>query len=90
MSSHFNLGVCVRLDSIWVTFMNVVSCLSILCSTNDLDNVGAMISCTHYSDKEPQCPVIVDYRNRLSCIEWDFPVATCTVTVSCTLDCTFL
>ena len=90
LSSHFNLGVLVRLDSIWVTFTNVVLCSSVLSSTNDFDNVWAMIGCTYYSGREPQCPVIVDYRNRLSCIEWGFPAATCTVMVSCTLGCTFL
>ena len=89
MSSHFNLGVSIRLDSIWVTLMNVVSCLSVLSSTNDFDGVGAMIGCVYYSDREPQCPVIVDYRNRMSCIKWGFLVATCMVIVSCTLGCTF-
>ena len=73
-----------------MTFTNVVSCSSVLCSTNDFDDVGAMISCTYYSGREPQCPVIVDYRNRLSCIEWGFPVATDTVMVSCTLGGMFL
>ena len=90
LSSHFNLWVHVRLDSIWVMFMNVVSCLSILSSTNDFDDVGAMIGCTYYSGREPQCPVIVNYRNRLSCIEWGFPAATCMVMVICTLGCMFL
>ena len=90
LSSHLNLGVHVRLDSIWVMFTNVVSCSPILSSTNDFDNVWAMIGCTYNSGREPQCPVIVDYRNRLSCIEWGFPAATCTVMVSCTLGCTFL
>ena len=82
--------VCVRLDSIWVMFTNVISCSSLLSSTNNFDDVWAMISCTYYSGREPQCPVIVDYRNRLSCIEWGFPAATCMVMVSCTLGCTFL
>ena len=59
LSSHFNLGVHVRLDSIWVTFMNVVSYSSVLSSTNDFDDVWAMISCMYYSGREPQCPVIV-------------------------------
>ena len=71
-------------------FTNVVSCLSVLSSTNDFDGVGAMIGCMYHSGREPQCPVIVDYRNRLSCIEWGFLAATCMVMVSCTLDCTFL
>ena len=44
-----------------------------------------MICCTYYSGREPQCPVIFDYRNRLSCIEWGFPAATYMVMVSCTL-----
>ena len=65
MSSHFNLGMCVRLDSIWVMFMNVVSCSSVLSSTNDFGDVRTMIDCAYYSGREPQCPVIVDYRNRL-------------------------
>ena len=52
LSSHFNLGMCVRSDRIWVTFMNVVLCSSILSSTNDFDNVWAMISCTYYSGRE--------------------------------------
>ena len=79
------VAVHVRLDSIWVTFTNVVSCSPVLSSTNDFDDVWAMIGCTYYSGREPQCPVIVNYRNRLSCIEWGFPAATCMVMVSCTL-----
>ena len=51
---HFNLGVHVRLDSICMMFMNVVSFSSVLSSTNDFDNVGAMIGCMYYSGKEPQ------------------------------------
>ena len=90
LSSHLNLGVHVRLDSIWVMFTNVLSCSSKLSSTNDFDDVGNMIGCMYYSGREPWCPVIVDYRNRLSCIEWGFLVATCIVMVSCTLSCTFL
>ena len=39
LSSHFNLGVRVRLDSIWVMFTNVVSCSPVLSSTNDFDDV---------------------------------------------------
>ena len=89
LSSHFNLGVCVRLDSIWVTFRNVVSCSSVLSSDNDFDDVGAMISCMYYSGRESHCPVIVDYRNRLSCIEWGFPVAT-DMLISCPLGGMFL
>ena len=53
MSSYFNLGVYVRLDGIWVMFTNVISCLSVLSSTNDFDDVGAMIGCTYYSGREP-------------------------------------
>ena len=68
LSSHFNLGRCVRLDSIWVTLTNVVSCSPVLSTTNNFDDVGTMIGCTYYSGREPQCPVIVDYRNSLSCI----------------------
>ena len=56
LPSHFNLGVHVRIDSIWVTFMNVVSCLPVLSSTNDFDDVWAMIGYMYYSGREPQCP----------------------------------
>ena len=62
------LGVHVRLDSIWMMFMNVASCLNVLSSTNNFHDVGAMISCMYYNGWEPQCPVIVYYRNSLSCI----------------------
>ena len=72
LSSNFNLGVCVRLDRIWVTFMNVVSCSSVLSSINNFDNVRAMISCMCYIGREPHCPVIVDFRNSSSCIQWRF------------------
>ena len=58
-SCHLNLGVHVRLDSIWMMFMNVVLYSSVLSSTNDFEDVGAMISCIYYSGREPQCPVIV-------------------------------
>ena len=37
--SHLHLGMHVWLDSIWVTFMNVVSCSSVLSSTNSFDDV---------------------------------------------------
>ena len=39
LSSYFNLVVCVMLDSIWMTFTNVVSCSSVFSSTNDFDDV---------------------------------------------------
>ena len=48
------------------------------------------IGCTYYSGREPQCPVIIDYRSRLVCIKWGFPMATCMVMVSCTVGWTFL
>ena len=47
-----------------------------------------MIGCAYNSSREPQCPVIVDYRNSLSCIEWGFLAGTCTNMVSSTLGCT--
>ena len=88
LSSHFNLGLHVRFDSIWVMFMNVVSCLSVLsCQTNNIDNVGTMIGCAYNVGRDPQFPVIVDYRNSLSCIQWGFLAGTCIVMVSCTLGC---
>ena len=62
------LGVHVRPDSIWMMFMNVFSCLNVLSSTNSFHDVGAIISSMCYSGREPQCPVIVYYRNSLSCI----------------------
>ena len=34
--------------------MDVVSCSSVLSFMNNFDNVGAMISCTYYSGREPQ------------------------------------
>ena len=79
------------LDSIWVMFTNVVLCSSVLSSTNDFDNVGTMICCTYYSGREPQCPVIVNYRNRLSCIEWSFPVQSwlAAVWVACSSNLSF-
>ena len=57
-------GVYVMLDNIWVMFMNVVSCSSVLSSTNDFDEVGTMISCMYYSchsvlslfNTETDCP----------------------------------
>ena len=88
LSSHLNLGVHVRLDSIWVMFTNVVSCSFVLSSINDFVDVWAMIACTTVVGS--QCPVIVDYRNRLSYIEWGFLAVTCMVMVSCTLGCMFL
>ena len=49
----------VRLDGIWMMFMNVVLYSSVLRSTNNFDDVGAMIGCVYYSGREPQCPVFV-------------------------------
>ena len=38
--------------------MNVVLCSSVLSSTNNLHDVGAMVGCMYYSGgREPQCPV---------------------------------
>ena len=71
----------VRFDSIWVIVTNVVSCLPVFSSTNNFDDVGAMISCMYYSGREPLCPVIVYYRISLSCKEWGFLAATCMVMV---------
>ena len=43
--SHSHLRIHIRLDNIWMMFTKVVTCLSVLSSTNNLDDVGAMIGC---------------------------------------------
>ena len=42
----------------WI-FMNVVLCLSILSSTNDSDNLWAMIGCMHYSGRGHSVPSLL-------------------------------
>ena len=82
------LGVHVRLDSIWMMFMNVVSCLNVLSSTNNFHDVGAMISSMYYSGREPVCCHCLLQKQFVLHIVGLFAV-TCTVMVSCTLGCSF-
>ena len=51
----------IILFSIWVIFINLISSSSILSSTNNFDNVGAMISFICGRNIEPQGPIIIQH-----------------------------
>ena len=80
-----NVG-CVWFNCIQMTFLNVVTSTSALSTTNDLDQVGAIIGFTDDGGREPRVPGILEDRYGLSREEWRFLVAASLVTLLCTLD----
>ena len=66
-------------------FSNVVTSTSVLSTTNDLDQVGAMISFVDDGGREPQVPGVIEDRYSLASKEWRFPVAASLVVVLYTL-----
>ena len=56
------------LDSIWVAFTDVVTCMSVLASPNDLNQVWAIVSSMNDCGWEPEGLGIIEYRDSLSCI----------------------
>ena len=51
-------------------FSNVVMSTSVLSTTNDLDQVGAMISFADNGGREPQVPGVIEGRYGLASKEW--------------------
>ena len=51
-----------------MTFTDVITCMSVLASTNDLNQVGAMSGLTDGCGWEPEGLGIIEYRESLSCI----------------------
>ena len=66
-------------------FSNLVMSTSVLSTTNDLDQVGAMISFADDGGREPQVPGVIEDRYSLAGKEWRFLVASLLVVVLCTL-----
>ena len=68
-----------------MTFLNVVMSTPVLSTTNDLDQIGAMISFADDGGREPQVPGIIEDRYSLASKEWRFLAAALLVVVLCTL-----
>ena len=62
--------------------------MSVLSTTNDLDQVGAMISFANDGGREPQVPGVTGDRYNLACNEWRFLAAALLVMVLCALSST--
>ena len=69
-----------------MTFSNVVTSMSVLSITNNLDQVEAMTGFADDGGREPQVPGVIEDRHHLASKEWRFLVATLLVMVFCTLD----
>ena len=67
-------------------FSNVVMSMSVLPTTNDLDQVGDIIGFVDDGSREPQVPGFIEDRYSLASKEWRFLVAASLVMVLCTLD----
>ena len=68
-------------------FLNVVISTFVLSTTNDLDQVGAIIGFADDGCREPQIPGIIEDRYSLASKEWRFLVSPLLVIVLCTLGC---
>ena len=68
-----------------MTFLNVVTSTSVLSTTNDLDQVGAIIGFAHDGGREPQVPGIFEHRYSLAGKEWKFLAAASLIMVLSTL-----
>ena len=77
--------VCIWFDSIWMTFWSVVISTSVLSTTNDLDQVGAIVCFADDCGREPQVPGIIEDRYSLAGNEWRFLAAASLVMVLNTL-----
>ena len=66
-------------------FLNVVTSTSVLTTTNDLDQVGAMISFADDGGREPKVSGVIEDRYSLAGKEWRFLVAASLVMVLCIL-----
>ena len=73
--SYISDGRSVRFDSIWVTFTNVIVSMSVLPSSNDLNQVWAMLGLMNDCGWEPEGLGIIEYGDSLPCIEWGLLLA---------------
>ena len=71
-------------------FLNVVTTTSVLCATNDLDQVGAITGFVDDDGREPQVPGVIEDRYSLASKEWGFLVAASLVMVLCALSDTLI
>ena len=60
---YISAGQHVLLDSIWMMFMDVIMCMSVLASPNDLDQVWAMAGLANDCGSEPEGLGIIEYRD---------------------------
>ena len=70
--------------------LNVVISMSVLSTTNDLDQVAAIISFVDDGGWEPLVPGVIEDRYSLAGKEWRFLVATLLVMVLCILGSTLV
>ena len=63
---------CIRTDSAWVTFINVIIGTLVLSSIYDFYWLWAIAGFMHDSGGEPQVPGIIEDRDSLSNKEWEF------------------
>ena len=68
-----------------MSFLNVVMSTSVLSTTNDLDQVEAIIGFVDDGGREPQVPGIIEDRYSLASKEWGFLAVASLVMVLCTL-----
>ena len=78
--------VCIWFDSIWMMFSNVGMSTYVLSTTNDSDQVGAMISFADDGGRKPQVPGVTEDRYCLASKEWRFLVTASLFVVLCTLN----
>ena len=61
---------CVWLHSIWMTFTDVVTCMSVLASANDSNQVWVMSGLIDDCGWEPEGLGVIEDRDSLPCIQW--------------------
>ena len=66
-------------------FSNVDLSTSLLSTTNDFDQIGAIVGFADDSSRKPQVPGIIEDRYGLASKEWKFLAAASLAVVLCTL-----
>ena len=79
--SYISNGRSVRFDSIWMMFMDVIMSTSVL-SSNDLNQVWAMLGLTNDCGWQPEGLGIIEYVDSLPCIKWGLLLAVMIMTCS--------
>ena len=70
--------------------LNMVMSMSVLSTTNDMDQVEAIVGFADDGGREPQVPGTIEDRYSLASKEWRFLVAALLVMVLCTLGATLI